>query len=170
MTPPSDHPPSGQPPDGEHPSEHGNESGAEEYPADYNPPEHPVPPGYPPQGYPPPGYPPQGPYNQPYGAPPPKQPGRVAVGTAIVGTFLYFVINFVIGFGAFIVGAEQESKIVFGGTALLLALLAFGGGALLLTRNSRDAKGMGLGLMIGWAITSVVSAGFCTGLNPDLYT
>ena len=167
MTPPSDQPPSGPPPD--------DRAGAEDYPADYVPPESPVPPGYqPPPGYPPPGYPPPGQYHQPYGAPPPaKPPGRIAVGTAIVGTFLYFPINFLLALGAFTVGGSagiEQGRLVFGSAALILALIAFGGGALLLTRKSRDAKGMGLGLMIGWAITSVVSAGFCTGLNPSLYS
>jgi hypothetical protein len=28
---------------------------------------------------------------------------------------------------------------------------------------------MGLGLMIGWALWSITTAGFCTGINPGLY-
>jgi hypothetical protein len=95
------------------------------------------------------------------------------VGTAIVGIFLYLPINFLLALGAFMVGGAagiEQGRVVFGGAALILALIAFGGGALLLTRKSRDAKGMGLGLMIGWAITSVVSAGFCTGINPSMYS
>jgi hypothetical protein len=24
-------------------------------------------------------------------------------------------------------------------------------------------------LMIGWALTSIITAGYCTGLNPGLY-
>jgi hypothetical protein len=31
------------------------------------------------------------------------------------------------------------------------------------------SQGLGMGLMIGWALVSIVSAGFCTGLNPGLY-
>ena len=32
------------------------------------------------------------------------------------------------------------------------------------------AKGLGLGLMIGWAVTSLFTVGFCTGINPEMYT
>ena len=52
----------------------------------------------------------------------------------------------------------------------MLALIAFGGGgALLATRKPRGRRGMGMGLMIGWALTSIVTVGICTGLNPALY-
>ncbi len=27
-----------------------------------------------------------------------------------------------------------------------------------------------MGLMIGWALTSILTAGICTGLNPAMYT
>ena len=30
-------------------------------------------------------------------------------------------------------------------------------------------EGLGLGLMIGWALTSLVTVGFCTGINPTMY-
>ena len=45
-----------------------------------------------------------------------------------------------------------------------------GGGAALLAVRNPHAKGVGLGLMIGWALTSLVTVGFCTGINPALYT
>ena len=62
------------------------------------------------------------------------------------------------------------ANVVFGTSAVVLALIAFGGGAVLLLLRSPYAKGIGLGLMIGWALTSVFTVGFCTGINPGLYT
>ena len=54
--------------------------------------------------------------------------------------------------------------------AALLALVAFGGGAVLIALRRPWAKGLGLGLMIGWALLSITSVGYCTGLNPEMYT
>ncbi|KZS63678.1 hypothetical protein A4G28_07465 [Mycobacterium ostraviense] len=53
--------------------------------------------------------------------------------------------------------------------AIVLALIAFGGGGVLVMLRNPWARGIGMGLMIGWAITSIVTVGFCTGLNPTLY-
>ena len=50
-----------------------------------------------------------------------------------------------------------------------LILITFGGGLALLLKRKPWATGMGLGLMIGWALMSVVTAGYCTGINPELY-
>ena len=54
--------------------------------------------------------------------------------------------------------------------AVVLALVALGGGGALLATSNTMGKGLGLGLMIGWAFLSLVSVGFCTGLNPEMYT
>ena len=129
----------------------------------------PPPPGYPPG--PPPGYPP-GPYGYPYGAPPPRPPSRISVGMAFAGSAVYFVINFVVAM-AVLAGADSVTSsgtglIVFGAIALIV--IAFGGGAGLLAVRSPYAKGLGLGLMIGWALTSLFTVGFCTGINPTMYT
>jgi hypothetical protein len=87
---------------------------------------------------------------------------------AVLGVFVYFTVNFVIAFMAIV--AVDSGKGVLIGAAMLLAAIAFGGGGALLARPSPTAKGLGLGLMIGWALTSVFTAGFCTGLNPTMYT
>ena len=90
-----------------------------------------------------------------------------------VGPLIYIVANMVIGFMAFILASSstsQASNVVMGVSAAVLALIAFGGGAGLLMLRSPHAKGIGLGLMIGWALTSVFTVGFCTGINPELYT
>lgn len=125
-------------------------------------------PPYPP--YPPPPPPPGGP-GYPYGAPPPP-PRKISIGMVFVGMLIYAAINTVLGFGAFVVaGADTDSaNPILIAAAVLLALIAFGGGAALLATKSPQAKGIGLGLMIGWALTSVVTVGFCTGVNPALYS
>ncbi|ABK70266.1 hypothetical protein LI99_26730 [Mycolicibacterium smegmatis] len=93
----------------------------------------------------------------------------------IIGPFIYAAINLVVGFMALIAGGMLEtqtsnSSIIFGVAALGLLLIAFGGGTLLLRRNNPQARGLGIGLMIGWALMSVLTAGFCTGINPEMYT
>lgn len=111
-----------------------------------------------------------GPPYPPY--PPPPPPRKISVGMVFVGAPIYFVINTVLGFAAFIVAGSRTDSAnpILGGAAVLLALIAFVGGGALLAVKSPHAKGIGLGLMIGWAVTSVVTVGFCTGVNPALYT
>ena len=123
---------------------------------------------------PPPGYP-YGAYPPPSSPPPPAQPAprRISVGMVFVGPLIYAALNLAIGFLAFIFAGSTTSGVsnaVFATTAVVLALIAFGGGTVLLLLRSPHAKGIGLGLMIGWALTSVVTVGFCTGINPGLYT
>lgn len=137
------------------------------------PPPEPLPPAYLPQQpwYPPPaGYPPPPGYRPPgqYDYPPPARP-RISVGMAFLGAFLYFVINLVTGFAVLAVAGSNGNAAVATG-AFLLALGALGGGGALLATPNPTMKGLGLGLMIGWAFLSVVSVGFCTGLNPEMYT
>ena len=91
---------------------------------------------------------------------------------AFAGSAVYFVINFVVAM-AVLAGADSSTSrgtglIVFGAIALIV--IAFGGGAGLLAVRSPYAKGLGLGLMIGWALTSLFTVGFCTGINPTMYT
>lgn len=124
----------------------------------------------PPPGWPPPGYP-YGP-DQPYPGwpPPPRRSGGEIFGAVVVGVFLYFGINLVVGFMV-IAGLAQavssHAALVTG--AIVLGLIAFGGGGVLVALRNPWARGIGMGLMIGWAITSIVTVGFCTGLNPTLY-
>lgn len=120
----------------------------------------------PPEGWPPYGPPP--PY--PYGPPPRSNDTALVVGLAVVGAFVYFLINFIAGLVVLILADSTKSQnAVIAVGAVLLAVLAFGGGGGLLAVRKPWAKGLGLGLMIGWALTSLVTVGFCTGLNPELY-
>lgn len=153
-------PPSGPGPDDEHP------------PAGPWQPGPPPPPGYPYNpGSPPPGYPygAQPPPGYPYG--PPRPRSRIAIGMVFVGSLVYFAINLVVGFVALAAttSTTPSANAVVGGFAVLLALIAFAGGGGLLASSNRYAKGLGLGLMIGWALTSLFTVGFCTGINPTMY-
>ncbi|MCV7361292.1 hypothetical protein H7K19_06985 [Mycolicibacterium neworleansense] len=92
----------------------------------------------------------------------------------ILGPFIYAPLNLLIGFIAFMGAGAADSaggsaNVVLGGAALLLAAIAFGGGTLMLLSKNPTAKGLGIGLMVGWALVSLFTAGFCTGLNPELY-
>ncbi|MGD9619535.1 MAG: hypothetical protein AB7G47_04500 [Mycolicibacterium sp.] len=148
----------------------------------------PPPPGYPPYGPPPtPGYPPYGtappPGYPPYGTVPPPgyvypqwpspPPSRISIGMVFGGCAAWAVINLTVALAAILLssGATAGSNNVIVGTAALgLVGIAFGvGGGLLATRN-RYAKGLGLGLMIGWSLTSLFTVGFCTGINPEMYS
>jgi hypothetical protein len=135
------------------------------------PPGPPPPDGWHPADWPPPGHPYHA--NQPYPAwqPPPRRPsGGEIFGAAAVGAFLYFGINTIVGpMVLFGLANLITPKIAFATGAVALAVIAFvGGGALLFVKNPW-ARGIGMGLMIGWAITSIVTVGICTGLNPMLY-
>lgn len=111
-----------------------------------------------------------GPPYPPY--PPPPPPRKISVAMVFVGAVIYAALNTVLGFAAFIVAGSQTTSAnpILGAAAVILALIAFGAGAALLAVKSPQAKGIGLGLMIGWALTSLVTVGFCTGINPALYT
>ncbi|WP_336212594.1 hypothetical protein [Nonomuraea sp. LPB2021202275-12-8] len=99
--------------------------------------------------------------------PPPERPHQTGliVGLAFVGVFGYLIINVVVGFLAL----ATESTAWFGVAAGFLALVGIGAGLVLLIMRRPWSKGLGMGLMIGWALASIVSAGWCTGLNPGLY-
>jgi hypothetical protein len=122
------------------------------------PPFQPPPPPPPPPPTPPGWYPP----------PPPSSTGTV-VGLAVVGVLLFGAVNLFVGLVVLAVAAEHGGAVV-GVGAVILALIAFGGGACLIALRRPWTKGLGIGLMIGWALLSVTSVGFCTGLNPEMYT
>jgi hypothetical protein len=90
----------------------------------------------------------------------------VIVGLAFAGVFAYVVVNVL----ASLIALSLGSSVAFGVAAVFLALVAIGGGAALIILRRSWALGLGLGLLIGWALASIVSAGYCTGLNPGLYT
>ncbi len=138
------------------------------------PPDQTLPPAYlpqqPPWYPPPPGYRPPGQYDYPPPVPPWRPPTRrISVGMTFLGIFIYFVLNLVVAFAA-IATADSKGHTSLIAGAVVLVLIAFGGGGALLATKNAIVKGLGLGLMIGWALLSVVSVGFCTGLNPEMYT
>jgi hypothetical protein len=127
----------------------------------------PPPPGYPYYpGQPPPGYP-----YYPY-RPPPQPRSRIAIGMVFAGSGIYFAINLFVALAVLTVAgsAGQNGNAMLAGAAVMLFLIAFAGGAGLLASRNRYAKGLGLGLMIGWSLLSLFSVGFCTGVNPAMYT
>ncbi|GAA0410549.1 hypothetical protein GCM10009530_73820 [Microbispora corallina] len=91
-------------------------------------------------------------------------------------TFLGLGVFLVVNLAAFLLtlavadGVGSNKEVVVGVAAAMLALLALGGGFLLIRLRKPWTRGLGLGLMIGWALMSIVSAGFCTGLNPEIYS
>lgn len=119
-----------------------------------------VPPFQPPPPPPPGWYPPP--------PPPPNNTGTV-VGLAVVGVVAFGAVNLLVGLVVLAVAAEHGGAVV-GAGAVILALIAFGGGACLIALRRPWTKGLGIGLMIGWALLSITSVGFCTGLNPEMYT
>ncbi len=125
----------------------------------------------PPYGFSPP---PPPPFYPAYQYPPAQPPRRISVPMVILGPFIYAALNLVIGFLGFLAAAAEgnsrhDASLVLAGTAVLLAVIAFGGGSLLLLSKSPTAKGLGIGLMVGWALVSLFSAGLCTGINPVVY-
>ncbi len=140
------------------------------------PPHQPPPPEYPPYYYGPYNGPYYGPYNGPpgYPYPPPQVPpsaSRISIGLVFAGIAVWMIFNAVVAFVAFVAAdGATSSNSVLAGAALGLALGAFGGGGGLLLVRNKYARGLGLGLMIGWALMSLFTVGFCTGINPELYS
>uniref|UniRef100_UPI001F1B6C61 hypothetical protein n=1 Tax=Mycobacterium avium TaxID=1764 RepID=UPI001F1B6C61 len=126
-------------------------------------------------GWPPPGNPPQQfpPYPDPGQLPPPPRSSGETIGAVIAGITIYMAINLVFGpLVLFGLANAISPKAAFLIGAVTLGAVAFGGGAALIARSRRQPwpKGIGMGLMIGWALTSILTAGICTGLNPAMYT
>ncbi|TDD12868.1 hypothetical protein E1292_00635 [Nonomuraea deserti] len=84
---------------------------------------------------------------------------------AFAGVFGYLLVNVAVGLVAVSVG----STAAFGVAAGVLAVVGLGLGTAFVLLRKPWSRGLGLGLMIGWALASIVSAGYCTGLNPELY-
>ncbi len=92
---------------------------------------------------------------------------------AFAGVAIFVVLNLVAFFATLSAAGAAGSgnqNLVLGIGAALLAGIALGGGGLLIALRKPWAKGLGLGLMIGWALMSIVSVGLCTGVNPSIYT
>jgi hypothetical protein len=129
-----------------------------------------TPPQPPPDPHNPGQYPPYGP--PPHGPHPTSGASvGVLIGLMFVGLFVYSVLNTVIGFFIFIAAMDAGGAnipYVAAGTAVL-ALIGLGVGIGLVFIQRSWTRGLGIGLMIGWSLWSILSAGFCTGLNPGLY-
>ncbi|WP_143737843.1 hypothetical protein [Microbispora sp. GKU 823] len=121
---------------------------------------------------------PAGPYGpggpRPWPPPPPAQNTTgVVIAMTIAGIVAYVVINFVLFLATLAAAdgvASDHKNVALIGGSVILAVIAFGGGTLLLLLRKPWSRGLGLGLMIGWALMTIFTAGFCTGVNPSLYT
>ncbi|MFE3542751.1 hypothetical protein ACFXK0_07245 [Nocardia sp. NPDC059177] len=92
---------------------------------------------------------------------------------ALAGASTFVGVNAVAGFIAFLIAAANEQNVgraVFALTGVISAVSAFVGGWLLIRLKKPIPKGFGMGLMIGWALVTVCTAGICTAVNPALYT
>lgn len=94
------------------------------------------------------------------------------VAFTFLGLAVYSIVNVVIGFSVFVAATDAKGSttpyVIVG--AVVLALVGLGAGiGLCLVRDKVWTRGTGLGLMIGWALWSILTAGLCTGLNPNLY-
>lgn len=92
------------------------------------------------------------------------------IGLLFAGLALYSALNIVVGFLMFFASMDSDTSSLYLITgAVVLALVGLGAGIGLCFVRKPWSRGLGLGLMIGWALWSILSAGFCTGLNPSLY-
>ncbi|GAA2208583.1 hypothetical protein GCM10009850_040410 [Nonomuraea monospora] len=93
------------------------------------------------------------------------------VGMLFAGLAIYSLLNAIIGFFIFFaaMGATGSPTPYLAAGAALLALVGLGAGIGLCFVRKPWSRGLGLGLMIGWALWSILSAGICTGINPSLY-
>lgn len=132
-------------------------------------PQQPTPPQQPPQGYPP-AYPPPRYPGYPPGYPPsrPSNDTGIVIGFAFVGITVSVVVNILVMIAALsLVGVDSNNG--NDGTqflwisGVLSVVIAFGGGGALIAIKKPWTKGMGIGLMIGWALMSIL-VGFCVSI------
>jgi hypothetical protein len=94
--------------------------------------------------------------------PPPSAKREISWGAFIGGIFLIIPVSLL---GSVVVMTGQTGWFQQWGPLILIAGIAFGLGTFLFMRADPAARGIGLGIMAGWAILSIVSAGFCTGFR-----
>lgn len=120
-----------------------------------------------------PPFPPYPPEPEPERWQPPPAGNRTGtiVGFAFLGIAVFVGLNLAVALAAILVSGTAGSNpdLTLQISAGALILITFGGGLALLLARRPWTIGMGLGLMIGWALMSVVTAGYCTGINPGLY-
>lgn len=99
--------------------------------------------------------------------------------TGLIGFVVFVVVSVLTFFRIVVPGLSVRADPLLGagdsnvmliilGTAIQL-LVAIAGAVLAVRGTHYFVKGLGIGLMIGWALMSIVSAGICTGVNPNLY-
>lgn len=124
----------------------------------------------PPQGYP--GYPPPPLPSYPPGYPsPPPRPSNDAgtvIGFVFVGITVSVFLNILVMIAALaLVGADSttgnDGTQFLWISGVLSVVVAFGGGGGLIALKKAWTKGMGIGLMIGWALMSIL-VGFCVSI------
>ncbi|MEU7744303.1 hypothetical protein [Nonomuraea sp. NPDC049158] len=117
---------------------------------------------------------PGGPKPPPNGRSNSRPKGRsvgLIVGLAFAGLVAYSIVNAILGILIFVSTLDQNGTnypIIISCT-IFLALFGLGAGAGLQFLRKPWATGLGLGFLVGWALWSILSAGICTGISPDLY-
>ncbi|RGA02019.1 hypothetical protein DI270_026405 [Microbispora triticiradicis] len=96
----------------------------------------------------------------------------MVVALTFAGIVLEVIVNAILAVATLAAadGLGDHKEIAVVGGAVILATIVFGGGTLLIRHRQPWSRGLGLGLMIGWALVTIVTAGFCTGVNTSLYT
>lgn len=84
--------------------------------------------------------------------------------------FAYSIVNGIMAFFMFFAAMSGGGNTFVLIAAIALGVFGLGGGIALICVRRPWTKGLGLGLMIGWALWSLLTAGMCTGLNPSAYS
>ncbi len=102
--------------------------------------------------------------------PPPPRHNSRTVGMAFAGIGIYSLVNLVSFWTVVVTVNDRDPQTTALVYAIVLALVTLGTGAGLLFLRRPWAKGLGLGLMMGWGLWTIFSAGICTGINPIIYS
>lgn len=107
---------------------------------------------------------PQYPAHPPHVDEPQHQQGGGNAGLGVLSgclsAFGFVILAFVLGAGL-LAGPDNTGRIV---VAVLLGAIALLGVPMLFVRGW-IVRGIGIGLLLGWGIATVISGGVCTGLN-----
>lgn len=87
-----------------------------------------------------------------------RQPPAVSIRSVLQGILLTVPISFLV-----LVGVDNLHLRTPGVGIAFTALVLVAGAVLCFLRTPRF-RGLGIGLMTGWAVLSIISAGGCTGL------
>ncbi len=89
------------------------------------------------------------------------RPTRTAVGIS-VPMVLLGVLAFLAADAAVLLALDGHPPI---SVAVVIGIAVLGCSASLLVRQDRDARGLGIGLLIGWSLATLISDGALTGLG-----